>query len=367
MPGGPAQRQTPALPAAQSHTLSAALVRSWNQRGLLAYLLWPLSVVYGALALLHRSLFAVGVLRTHRLPVVVVVVGNVVAGGGGKTPVVIALAAHLRDRGIAVGIVSRGYGRRAGNDAPLAVTPHSDVSLVGDEPLLLARRLGVPVFVGRARAAAARALLGAHPETQVILSDDGLQHHALQRDISVCVFDARGVGNGFLLPAGPLRERGISATWVLQSDALAGAAKDAVEREVYGAQGRYTMQRRLASSASRADGSQVSLASLAEHGPVVAVAGIAQPEGFFAMLRNAGLTLAHAVALPDHYSFDSWKRPFNVDFPLVCTEKDAVKLWPVAPDALAVPLVFEADPNLLTAFDAQVDRLLASTAAGAAV
>jgi tetraacyldisaccharide 4'-kinase len=362
MPGGPAQRQTPALPAARSHSLSAAVVRSWNRRGLLAYLLWPLSVVYGVLALLHRGLYEVGVLRTHRLPVVVVVVGNVVAGGGGKTPVVIALAAHLRDRGLAVGVVSRGYGRRAGHDAPLAVTPHSNVAQVGDEPLLLARRLGVPVFVARARAAAARALLAAHPGTQVILSDDGLQHHALQRDISVCVFDARGVGNGFLLPAGPLRERGISATWVLQSDALAGAAKDAVEREVYGAQGRYTMHRRLASSALRADGTHVSLSSLAAHGPVVAVAGIAQPEAFFAMLRDAGLSIAHAVALPDHYNYDSWKCPFDVDLPLICTEKDAVKLWPMAPDALAVPLVFEPDPNLLAAFDAHVDRLLASPA-----
>lgn len=362
MPDGLAQRPGKTRPdgraASLSQRLSTALVRSWARRGPLAYLLWPLSVVYGALALLHRGAYALGVLRSHRLPVPVVVVGNVVAGGGGKTPVVLALAAHLHDRGVAVGIISRGYGRRSARGAPLAVTAFTDVAQAGDEPLLMARRLSVPIFVGRDRAAAARALLTAHPHTQVIVSDDGLQHHALQRDLTVCVFDARGVGNGFLLPAGPLRERGISVTWVLQSDALAGANKTAAEREVFGVQGRYTMRRSLAPEARRADGTRVSLAGLAAGGPVVAVAGIAQPEVFFRMLRDAGLTLAHTMALPDHYDFDSWKRPFDEDLPLVCTEKDAVKLWRTAPDALAVVLVSQPDPDMFAALDAVVDRLL---------
>lgn len=355
MPGGLAQR------------MSAALVRSWVRRGPLALLLWPLSMVYGALALIHRTLYAWGLLHAEKLPVPVVVVGNVVAGGGGKTPVVLALAEHLQARGIAVGIVSRGYGRRPGNDAPLAVTAQTDVAQAGDEPLLLARRLGVPVFVARSRVAAGRSLLAAHPLTQVIVSDDGLQHHALHHDLSVCVFDARGVGNGFLLPAGPLRERGISATWVLQSDALAGAAKAAVEREVYGVQGRYAVRRTVSPDAVRADGTRVSLATLAERGPATAVAGIAQPEAFFTMLREAGLVLAHTAALPDHYDFDSWKRPFDEDLTLICTEKDAMKLWRTAPEALAVPLVLEADADWLRSFDHIIDQLLRRVPVGTTV
>lgn len=336
-------------------------VRGWDRRGARAWLLWPLSLLYGLVTRLHRGAYSLGLRRTERLPVPVVVVGNVVAGGGGKTPVVLALATHLRARGVRVGVVSRGYGRTSSErDAPIEVTPDGDVHAVGDEPLLLARRCGVPVFVASRRADAGRALLAAHPQTQVLLSDDGLQHHALQRDLTVCVFDARGVANNLLLPAGPLRERGGSATWVLQSDELTEAARQAIAREVRAIQGRYDMHRTLAHDAVRADGSRIALTALAAQGPAVAVAGIARPDGFFHMLRARGLALARTIALPDHYDFKSVEFLYDAENPLICTEKDALKLWHHRPDAWAVPLAFEPDPDFLAAFDSLLDARLSS-------
>ncbi|HEY0825394.1 MAG TPA: tetraacyldisaccharide 4'-kinase, partial [Ramlibacter sp.] len=207
----------------------SALQRAWLRRGPLAWLLAPLSLVYGALAALHRALYASGLRARARLPVPVVVVGNVVAGGAGKTPVVLALVEHLCARGIAAGIVSRGYGR-AGEDCT-EVRAEDDPGRVGDEPLLLRRKAGVPVFVAARRAQAGRALLAAHPRTRVIVSDDGLQHHALARDVEVCVFDARGIGNGWLLPAGPLRERWPrTVDLVLRPEAASGIAGHTLQR-----------------------------------------------------------------------------------------------------------------------------------------
>ncbi len=180
-----------------------ALQRAWLRRGVLAWLLRPISLVFGALAAARRGLYRAGALRSTRLPVPVIVVGNVLAGGAGKTPVVIAVLEHLRAQGLRAGLVSRGYGRAADDcrEVPADGDPHA----VGDEPLLVKQRTGVPVFVAPRRAEAALALLRTHPATQVIVTDDGLQHYALARDIEVCVFDERGAGNGWLLPAGPLR------------------------------------------------------------------------------------------------------------------------------------------------------------------
>ncbi|WP_198971658.1 tetraacyldisaccharide 4'-kinase [Xylophilus sp. ASV27] len=323
---------------------SRALQQAWLRRGALAWLLWPLSLAYGLLWRLRALAYRQGWLRSERLPVPVLVVGNVVAGGAGKTPTVIAVLEHLRARGIAAGVVSRGYGRRlpaGGADDVREVQPHSTPAEAGDEPLLIRRRTGVPVFVGRDRAAAARRLLARYPATRLIVCDDGLQHLALGRDIEVCVFDDRGVGNGFLLPAGPLREpwpRPVAA--VLHTGAHPAFAG-------------FTARRRLADHALRADGSRVALASLGQQ-PLHALAGIARPQAFFDMLRERGLCLAHTEALPDHYDFDSWKPRQHLGFMPICTEKDAAKLWRVAPQALAVPLRFEPEP----AFLARLDRLL---------
>ena len=322
-----------------------ALQRAWLRRGPLAWLLLPLSLLYGFIALLHRALYRAGLRRTVRLPVTMVVVGNVVAGGAGKTPAVLALLRHLRERGIAAGVVSRGYGRN-GTDV-IEVRVDDPAQRSGDEPLLVKRNAGVPVFVARRRADAARALLRAHPATRVIVSDDGLQHHALARDIEICVFDARGTGNGWLLPAGPLRE-----PWPRAVDfVLAHGAPPGIEG--------YEIQRALARHAVRANGERTTLAELAADANVHAVAGIAQPESFFAMLRAAGVPLAGTHALPDHHDF-SEGLPLPAGATLVCTEKDAVKLWRTRPDAWAVPLQVDLPQDFAAAFDRLLDARLSS-------
>ncbi len=330
------------------HKFEQALVRAWNHRGALAWLLWPLSLLFGALVGLRRTLYRMGVFKTRRLAVPVIVVGNVVAGGSGKTPVVMAIVKHLQASGLPVGVVSRGYGR-AGVDC-LEVHIDSPAGDVGDEPALIKRSIPeTPVFVAASRFEAASALLARYPQTRVVVCDDGLQHLALCRDINICVFDDRGMGNGFLLPAGPLREpwpRGVDL--VLHSGAKPAFANG------------YRATRALGAYALRSDGGQVPLQTLtAPLKPMLAVAGIAQPQTFFDMLRQAGLTLAETRALPDHYDFSSWSRIIDGGYTLICTEKDAVKLWPVQPDALAVPLVFTPEPAFLQALDALLTPLLA--------
>jgi len=356
------------------------LTQSWGQRGLLAWLLWPLSLIYRLLVVLRHALYRSGLRHTTRLPVPVIVVGNVVAGGAGKTPVVLALVAHLQQLGIAVGVISRGYGRRS-NDC-LEVTPERSAQEVGDEPTLIQRRTGVPVFVATQRTEAAKALLARYPRTQLIVSDDGLQHLSLARDLEIGVFDDRGVGNGWLLPAGPLRE-----PWPRAFDLVLHTGTQPAFAGFWG-------QRRLADYALRADGSSKLLADLAnpqsvnapsratatasatratstpptppaaafasesDSRPLLALAAIAQPEAFFAMLRAKGLVLAHTLALPDHYDFSSWQRNENIGYRLICTEKDAVKLWPLEPQALAVPLLFDLPPAFWQALDTRLGRLL---------
>jgi tetraacyldisaccharide 4'-kinase len=317
----------------------AALQRAWLQRGPLARALWPLSLLYRFLSSLHRLAYASGLRPVARPPVPVIVVGNVVAGGAGKTPVVIAVVRHLARQGLQVGVVSRGYGREDRGCAE--VGPHDEARRVGDEPLLVQRETGVPVFVAARRAEAAQALLRAHPGTQVIVSDDGLQHHALARDLEICVFDARGAGNGWLLPAGPLREpwpRPVAL--VLRPEEAEGIAG-------------HTVWRKLASHAVRADGTRVPLGGLAGH-KLHALAGIANPASFFTMLRAAGLPLERTTPLPDHHRFADGTA-LDPGATLLCTEKDAVKLWRLRPDAWAVPLQLEIEPSFWSA----LDRLLA--------
>lgn len=314
------------------------LLQSWQRRGALAWLLWPFSLFLGLLVRVRQGLYLSGLRRREPLPVPVVVVGNVVAGGAGKTPVVMALVQHLQTQGRHPGVISRGYGRHTHDCRE--VRRDSAPAEVGDEPALIQRRTGAPVFVARHRIEAARALLQRHPEVDVLVSDDGLQHLALARDIEICVFDDRGSGNGFLLPAGPLRE-----PWPRPVDlVLHSGARPAFSG--------YRSQRALAGHALRADGSRVELATLVQGGqPLLALAAIAQPQAFFAMLQTMGLSLAQTLALPDHYDFDSWSRPFDKDYTLICTEKDAVKLWRQHPDALAVPLDFAPEPAFFAAFD----------------
>ena len=319
-----------------------ALQQAWLRRGATACLLWPVSLVFGALSGLRRHFYRLGWRRTERLPVPVIVVGNVIAGGAGKTPVVMAIVAHLQARGLVVGVISRGHGRRTADCRE--VRTDSDPREVGDEPALIRRVTDAPTFVSRRRAEAGRALLARHPATQVIVSDDGLQHLALARDIEICVFDDRGVGNGWLLPAGPLREH-----WPRACDLV-------LHTGIRPAFAGHVAQRSLAADAVASDGLRTPLTTLAAD-PVTALAAIARPEAFFGMLRERGLTLAQTIALPDHHDFDGWQRPADVGLRLLCTEKDAVKLWRHAPDALAVPLVFTPEPAFFAALDAKLAKL----------
>jgi tetraacyldisaccharide 4'-kinase len=330
--------------------MSAWLARAWRKRGLAACLLWPLSQVYRVLSGLHRGLYSSGVLKTGQSSVPVIVVGNVVAGGAGKTPLVIALVQHFKRQGLQVGVVSRGYGRQ-GDDC-LEVLENTPISLSGDEPALILRAQVAPVFVANKRIQAANALLEKYPSTQVIVSDDGLQHYGLARDIEITVFDDRGIGNGWLLPAGPLRQpypiHQPNQSLVLhtgQSPAFKG----------------YRSTRRLAEYALKAGGRQVALESLKGQA-LTALAGIANPDAFFDMLRALGLHLERTIALPDHVDFSGYPWPVSPDTPVLCTEKDAIKLFQLPQfkgyNLLAVPLEFSPEPAFLTAVDALLAPLL---------
>lgn len=327
----------------------AALQRLWHRRSLWAWLLWPLSWLYGLLAFARRALYRWGWLKTQHPGVPVIVVGNVIAGGAGKTPVVMAVVRHLQAQGWQPGVISRGYGRST-QDCRI-VLPHSTPAEVGDEPALIARACSVPVAVAARRIDAARHLLTQHPRTNILIADDGLQHWALARDIEICVFNHEGIGNGWLLPAGPLRE-----PWPRPVDLVvyAGASLPV------GPAPAFALQRGLAAWAIRADGSTIPFTQL-QGQPVVAVAAIAHPAHFFAMLQAAGLSLAATVALPDHFSFADWTYPLPAGHLLICTEKDAAKLWPLYPDALAIPLQVEIAPEFFTALDALLAQTLSST------
>jgi tetraacyldisaccharide 4'-kinase len=330
--------------------MSSLLLRAWLHRGWLARLLWPLSLVYRVMVALRQTLYRWRWLQSTRFAVPVVVVGNVVVGGGGKTPLTIALARHLQARSISVGVISRGYGRSG--TACIEVHPNSPASAAGDEPLLVKAATGAPVFVASSRAEAAAALLSAYPATQVVICDDGLQHYALQRDIEIGVFDDRGIGNGWLLPAGPLRE-----PWP-----GSGKGVDLVLHTGHAAafEG-FTSTRKLASHGRTRDGRTVPLDTLRAQ-RVAAMAGIANPRAFFTMLENAGLTLAKALPFPDHDDFRTLDPGLFGTEPVLCTEKDAVKLFAMKElsgiDFVAVGLVFEPEPAFLAAFDDLLNPLL---------
>jgi tetraacyldisaccharide 4'-kinase len=299
-------------------------------------------------------LYRAGVLKSQGVECTLIVVGNTIAGGAGKTPTAIGIAQHLRARGLAVGMVSRGYGRSA--TGVQAVGPEDSAEAVGDEPLLMARATGVPVFVAASRHAAAAALLAAQPLTQVIICDDGLQHYGLQRDMEVCVFDERGIGNGWLLPAGPLRE-----PWPRRALACAGQSDARLLLLHTGAQAAFAgfrAQRRLATHAVAQDATAFALHAL--RSPLLALAGIARPEVFFASLRGAGLVLDKTLALPDHFDFAQLDTAILQGYQVLCTEKDAVKLWRYLPTALAVPLIQTLEPAFLAALDHLLDATLAA-------
>ncbi|PUE48878.1 tetraacyldisaccharide 4'-kinase [Limnohabitans sp. 2KL-1] len=318
--------------------LHRELPRVWQSRSLTARLLTPIALIHGVLLSVRKLAYQIGWQKQQQLPVPVIVVGNVVAGGAGKTPLTMALVQHLLRQGWKPGVISRGHGRQSRDTR--AVWPDSSPAETGDEPLLIRQKTGVPVWVGASRAHAGRALLDQHPEVNILVCDDGLQHLALARDLEICVMDERAIGNGWLLPAGPLRE-----PWPKPVDLV-------VHTGLSNLKGGYQARRELADVAHDAQGRRVALASLKNHA-LDAVAGLARPEAFFNMLREHGLTLQQTTALPDHFDFAAWPTQ-ALTRPLLCTEKDAAKLWRHQPDALAVPLHLTPEP----AFWDALDRLL---------
>ena len=326
--------------------------RHWYRRSVLSIVLFPFSVVFGALVALRRMLYRSGALVSVRLPVPVIVVGNLTVGGTGKTPLVIALVRALAELGHAPGIVCRGYGGDASRShaAPRPARPGGASQEVGDEALLLAERTGCPVWVARDRAAAASALLAADPRCDLIVCDDGLQHYRLQRDVEIAVEDQRGHGNGLMLPAGPLREpagRPVDAL-VINCDPAGGGNENtpAHHRPSRHAGAPAVFRMRLVPAGLFRVGSNAGPVDPAELAGkrIHAVAGIGNPQRFFLTLEALGLSFTRHP-FPDHHRF----APDDLRLPacdvIVMTEKDAVKCRTFARDdlvALRVEAVIDA-------------------------
>lgn len=291
------------------------LTKHWQHLTWLSVALLPLAGLFAVASGARRLAYCRGWLQAAHLPVPVIVAGNISVGGTGKTPLVIWLAEALRARGFKPGLVSRGY-RGAG--ALSEITAETDPALAGDEPALLARRSGCPVWVGKDRVAAACALLERHPGVDVIVSDDGLQHYRLARDFEIAVIDGElGLGNGLLLPAGPLRER---ASRLAEVDAVVinGRGKAAQSERSFVMSLEGEAFRNLLDPQRRA--TPADFAGNRVH----AVAGIGNPQRFFAHLRGLGLFLI-AHPFPDHHRYIPRDLVFEEYGPVVMTEKDAIK------------------------------------------
>jgi tetraacyldisaccharide 4'-kinase len=298
-------------------SLDRTLQRVWYERSPLPLFLAliPLSLLFAALSGLRRAAFRLGLLQSVRVAKPVIVVGNITVGGTGKTPLVIWIAEFLQQRQFRVGVITRGYGGTAAS-WPQDVTRHTSAAAVGDEAVLIAHRTGAIVVAGPDRVEAAhRAItLGA----DVVVSDDGLQHYRLDRAGEIVVIDAaRGIGNGWLLPAGPLRER---EERLQRADLVVGTARGGQPMS-----GSHIVVARhaLAQAQCMVSGERRDLSTFAG-ATVHAVAGIGNPEAFFAMLRQHGLVV-DARALPDHAVIGRSEIDFPGSAPVLMTEKDAVK------------------------------------------
>ena len=300
----------------------------WYRLSPLHLALWPLSLIFGALAAIRRRLYEKQYFTSTKLRVPVIVVGNINVGGTGKTPCVIWLAGKLLDRGYKPGIITRGY---AGSSrVPQRAAIDGDPAAIGDEALLLARRCACPVWAGRSRVAAAQALLAAHPDCDVIISDDGLQHYALDRDIELVVLDGeRGYGNGMLLPAGPLREpvsrlHDVDALIInggtLFPPSILPSAVPAFDMRL---EGETFYQLR--------DGGRNASSKDFTDKPVHAMAAIGNPRRFFNRLHDLGISFTPHV-FPDHHAYTAADCAFDTGAAVIMTEKDAVKCERLAAD-----------------------------------
>ena len=307
--------------------MGAWLEREWERLGGGALVLLPFTLAFWIVSSLRRALYRARVLSAWRAPIPVVVVGNINAGGTGKTPLVLATLEILQARGWTPGVVARGYGRVPSReqDPTGVVRVFPDVATpehFGDEPVLFARRARVPVYISPDRAAAARALIQAHPEVNVLVSDDGLQHYALARDVELAVVDAeRRFGNGLLLPSGPLREPRSRLATV---DAVVVNGGDAE-----GIPGPRHFEMRLAGHvfvnlATREERTPAEFALATRGHSVAAIAAIGYPARFFDALAAIGIA-ARTIAFPDHHAFQAQELKLRDAELIVMTEKDAVK------------------------------------------
>lgn len=314
----------------------------WYSQNLFAWALLPLSWLFRLVALVRRKMYRANILASTRLPVPVIVVGNISVGGTGKTPLLIALCELLKTLGYRPGVVSRGYG--ADLQGEVLVTEHSAAEKVGDEPLLIASRSGCPVAVGSRRPAAAKLLLKNH-DCNIILSDDGLQHYAMQRDIEIAVVDASRLhGNGHCLPAGPLRE----PTSRLNS----------VDFVVYNGKTdfAYWFDLEFMTAVNVATGATAELKSFSGQ-KVHAVAGIGNPERFFEQLENEGIEIVpHRFS--DHHAYTLNDLSYDDALPVLMTEKDAVKCTHFKLSTLwSVPVTANLSVRLIEDFASSVNRL----------
>ncbi len=313
---------------------------------LVAVLLWPVSLLFGVVARVRRWLYRHGFRRSEVINVPLIVVGNISVGGAGKTPLVARLVELLREAGYHPGVISRGYGGQS-EEWPRHVVADSDPHQVGDEPVLLAQRCRCPVVVGPDRVAAAQALLASYA-CNVILSDDGLQHYRLRRDLEIAVVDGfRRMGNGACLPAGPLREplsRLREVDFVVGNGAARGSE--------------YLMCLRGDTAVNLADPYVSAALAGFRHSTIHAVAGIGDPGRFFDHLRQARLRILEHP-FPDHHVFRPEDLHFPQDMPVLMTEKDAVKCRSFAPEGCwYVPV----SAQLESAFEADLLKRLATVA-----
>lgn len=320
----------------------------WQSKRLVSLLLLPIAWLFALLASIRRSLYRFKLLKSYQLPVPVIVVGNITVGGTGKTPLVIYLVEHLKAAGYHPAIISRGYG---GNQTGL-VNQHSSPLQMGDEPVLMAKRAKVPVSVHPDRVAAAQLLLTSFPECDVLISDDGLQHYRLCRDIEIALVNVQALGNQRLLPAGPMRE-GLSR---LQSvDIIVNSG----ELPISHAEARSVYQMRLKGDIFHSlDDKQSHSAMFFKDKVVYAIAAIGHPQRFFASLSALGLRFNTRI-FPDHHPFKGEDFADIVQHTLLMTEKDAVKCQSLGlNDAWYLPVQAEVTAEKLPPLHLAVLQLL---------
>ena len=316
--------------------MRAWILQSWHTKNALFYLvLVPLSWSFGAISALRRLCYEYGVLRSYTLPVPVIVVGNITMGGNGKTPVVMWLVERLKASGYTPGVISRGYGANVIVPTPVGV--QSQPSEVGDEPILIHQRCDCPVYVSPNRVAAGEALLKTHPECDVMVSDDGLQHYRMKRNVEIAVVNDDALEGSWLLPAGPMRE---SVKRLETVDAIVcngnKTIDSAYEMQLEGEQFYNLQNPRVTATAKDFAGKNIKV-----------IAGIGKPVRFFAHLRYLGLAFA-GTGFDDHHAYtaqDFAKLDCDV---LLMTEKDAVKCHGFAqPHYWVLPVAAKIDEGLL--------------------